>query len=161
MIQIDRSANHCHLTRYMAVKIFGDALHHLQLKELAITGEYATNLKVTDYRGNKYTVLYPWRDYSQIEVAASDYYKLFSYHPTRRSSGDLISTKTLQLEGTEFRIPVIVVRPHIHIPPGKKDTFTLAQLDFPFKLDVKYTPTTDNEPHIHLDTDQYAAIQGI
>ncbi len=159
---IDRSANHCHLTREDAVSIFGDNMK-LKLRELSIKGEYATNLKVQDEFDNEYTVLYPWRKYSQIEVAASNFYKIFKYYPDRKNSGDTAGAETVRVLGTLTKIPVIVVKPHVHVPKEflYSHTHQLFNLSMPYRFEIKVSETIDSLCHIHLDTDQYAAIQGL
>jgi hypothetical protein len=108
---------------------------------------------------NGYTVLYPWREYAQIEVAASDYYRMFGEYPIRRTSGDIAPAKKIRVFCTAVEIPVIVAKPHVHL--CNTDPSRLEYLNFPFELALKYNDTTDGLSHIHLDTDQYAAIQGI
>jgi len=149
---IDRSANHCHLSEGDAHIIFGEELNHVSLRPLAIEGEYVTNLKVC-----RYTVLYPWREYSQIEMAMSDYYKLFGAYTRRRASGDLEGAERIDVGGVV--IPVIVAEAHVHIAKPS-DYELLRTLNFPFHLATKSNITIDGLSHIHLDTDQYAAIQG-
>lgn len=162
--KIDRSANHAHLTEHDAVILFGNHID-IEYKPLDIVGEYATNLKIQDIYGNNYRVLYPWRKYSQIEVANSDYYKLFKKYRTRVASGNLSSTELLDVVGTarnHVKIPVIVAEAHVHISENHRaDISLLKELNFPFKLGVKINKTTDGLNHIHLDTDQFAAIQGL
>jgi len=168
--KVDRSANHCHLTLKNANALFSKGeLDIIELKPLTISGEYSTNLKVVDPFGNKYTVLYPWRNYSQLEVAASDYYKMFKYYPKRVNSGDFTKASQLMINNannpmSETRlVPVIVVKPHVHITK-KEDyddlDFLVDSLRFPFELEEKENESTDGYSHIHLDTDQFAAIQG-
>jgi propanediol utilization protein len=154
--KVDRSANHCHLTKEHAELFFGNSV--FTLKELAIAGEFATNLKLEDHRGNKYTVLYPWREYTQIEVAQSDYYKLFGHYGDRVNSGDLSKASFVVVQ--DVYLPLIVVKAHVHIA-RESDIDLLDFLDFPFKLEIKMNESTDGFSHMHLDTDQYAAIQGV
>ncbi len=161
--KIDRSGNHCHLSQKDANVLFGPDVE-LTLKPLAIAGEYATNLKVFDNNSNGYTVLWPFRPYSQIELAASDYYKLFKTYPKRVASGNIKNAGALVVhavgEGDFVDIPVIVAEAHVHIAV-ESDLDLLAELKFPLPLGVKFNESTDNFSHIHLDVDQYAAIQGL
>lgn len=155
---IDRSANHCHLTQEHANILIGKDISKMILKPLAIKGEYATNFKVFDtISGNGYTIMYPFRSYSQIEVAMSDYYKLFKKYTTRVSSGDLEGAVKLPVLGG-ISIPIIVVKAHVHVHTPT-DLNEIYNLNFPFELDIKENETTDGLNHIHLDTDQFAAIQ--
>jgi putative phosphotransacetylase len=159
---IDRSANHIHLTQETADLLFGEDVM-MTLKPLAIAGEYATNLKVAGENCVKYTVLYPWRSYNQLELAASDFYKQFKYYPKRVASGQLDGAPTLTVGGTTCDIvdvPVIVAEAHVHIAK-ESDLYLIPELNFPFPLGVKFNETTDGLSHIHLDTDQYAALQGL
>jgi putative phosphotransacetylase len=160
--KIDRSANHCHLSTADADTLFGKDIE-LTLKPLAIKGEYVTNLKVTGQNGINYTVLYPWRSYSQVELAASDYFKLFKLYPKRVASGNVECTQTLTVSGhtsTNVDVPVIVAEAHVHIAK-ESDAHLLDSLNFPFPLGVKFNESTDDFSHIHLDVDQFAAIQGL
>ena len=159
---VDGSANHCHLSEKDAHILFDKELDNMILKPLAIAGEFATNLKVFDEKGNSYTVLYPWRSYSQLEVAMSNYYKLFGKYTQRRNSGDIEGALLLDVTCTSasIDIPVIVAAAHVHIAQ-MSDLEELELLDFPFDLAVKQNQSTDGLSHIHLDTDQYAAIQGL
>jgi putative phosphotransacetylase len=159
---IDRSANHVHLSQADADLLFGPDVE-LKLRPLAITGEYATQLKVTGENCMKYTVLYPWRSYSQLELAASDYYKQYNCYPGRVASGNHINAKLLTVGGTTGEIvdvPVIVAEAHVHLA-DKADIKLLKKLGLPFPLAFKVNETTDGKSHIHLDTDQYAAVQGL
>ena len=154
---IDRSANHCHLTQQHAEIIIGKALDKMILRPLAIEGEYATNFKVySQYNSKGYTLMYPFREYSQIEIAMSDYYKIFRKYTTRVSSGDTEFATKIRVIGN-VDIPIIVVKPHVHLH-NQSDLNLIEQLDFNFKLDIKENKTIDGLNHIHLDTDQYAAI---
>ena len=160
---VERSANHAHLTEQDALAIFGEAcfLPNLTLKPLAIVGEYATNLKVVDVKGNSYTVVYPWRKSSQIEVAQSDYYKMFKTYTNRVDSGDIGGAKHVEVAGAGgLTLPVLVVRAHIHIDPSA-GIISPDELDFIFPLAMKVHETIDGVARIHLDTDQYAAICGM
>lgn len=157
---IERSANHAHLTEADASIIFGDAClpENLILKPLAICGEFATNLKVVDGKGNSYTVVYPWRNSSQIEVAQSDYYKMFKTYASRVNSGEILDAESIVVNDA-VSIPVIVVKAHIHVPPSLSYKIP-NYLDFPFPLSVKINETVDGNIRMHLDIDQYAALQG-
>ena len=168
---IDRSNNHAHLTKKDAITLFGInpefTLFGLNpeflTKPLAIEGEYSTDLKIKDYIGNSYTVLYPWRPYSQLELAASDFYKIVGSYPERVNSGEVEDAVLLKVTGTRnssVLINTITVKAHVHIA-CPTDYFWLQLLDFPFKLSVKRNLSTDGLSHIHLDKDQYAAIQGL
>jgi putative phosphotransacetylase len=155
---VDRSANHCHLTQQHAEIIIGKALDKMILRPLAIEGEYATNFKVySQYDSKGYTLMYPFREYSQIEVAMSDYYKIFRKYTTRVSSGDTKYATKIRVVGN-VDIPIIVVKPHVHLHKFS-DCQKINDLNFPFELDIKSDcKTIDGLNHIHLDTDQYAAI---
>jgi propanediol utilization protein len=160
---IERSANHCHLSKENAMHLFWGRLPIF--KSLTIEGEFATNLKVFDNKGNKYTVLYPWRSYSQLELAQSDYYKLFGGYDKRVSSGELRDARNLIVRANpgdtlSISIPVITVKAHVHLN-DEKDLWRVKEIDFPFPLDIKFNKSTDGLNHIHLDTDQFAAIQGL
>lgn len=160
--KIDRSANHAHLSHGDAEALFGKDIV-AEFKPLAIAGEYATNLKVNGENGVQYTVLYPWRSYSQLELAASDYYKWFKTYPKRRASGDIEGTPVIHIDGPTnngIDIHVIVAEAHVHIA-RESDLELLAGLNFPFPLSMKENESTDGLSHIHLDVDQYAALQGL
>jgi len=164
-IVIDRSANHCHLTEADAKAIFGEDVNPTLTRPLAIKGEFVTNLKIelhTNKIPSECTVLYPWRTYSQIELCASDYYKIFGEYPQRRKSGDLQGAKTIRVicPKPSIYIPVIVPRAHIHLE-RVSDIWLLHDLNIPFRIPVQDAETTDGLSHIHLDADQYAALQGI
>jgi propanediol utilization protein len=167
--KIDRSANHVHLSEEDALLFFGNGAkkENITAKPLTIAGEFATNLRLLDTKGVSYTVLYPWRKYSQLELAQSDYYKHFKEYSSRVSSGELENSNLLYLScprldtNTTIKgkyIPVITVKAHVHIT-DKKDIKLLHKISFPFLLEVKISKSTDGFSHIHLDTDQYASIQ--
>jgi propanediol utilization protein len=161
---IDRSADHIHLTEEDAIYLFGEELNKMELRPLAIKGEFATNLKLTDDNWDKYTVLYPWRSYSQLEVSQSTFYRLFKRYDKRVNSGNLKNAPLLEVTSiddifTEIQIPVITVRAHIHLTDESHLSY-LDDLELPFPYEIKQNETTDGMSHIHLDTDQYSAIQG-
>jgi len=160
---IDRSADHCHLTEKDAITLFGvERIKGCKKKALTIEGEFATDLKIEDFRDTRYTVLYPWREYSQLELAQSSYYKLTYKYSERVGSGELQDAKLLNVSTDHnmigIDIPVITVKAHVHLNTWE-DTDLLEILNFPFPLAIKVSKTTDGLNHIHLDTDQFAALQ--
>jgi propanediol utilization protein len=160
---VERSANHIHLSEKDAAIIFSDVNGFFlndyieTFKPLSIKGEYNTTIKVySQEMDSTYTLLYPFREYSQIEVSMSDYYRRFKEYPKRVNSGELEGARTVYVRGVE--IPIIVVKPHVHLNK-KYDIKYIKQLNFPFDLTIKVNDTIDGINRIHLDIDQYAAIQ--
>jgi propanediol utilization protein len=156
---IERSANHIHLSLEDAQKIFNTAIPKVRdnLRELSIKGEYNTGIKLySEDTMQTYTLLYPFREYSQIEVSMSDYYRKFKEYPKRVNSGELEGAKTVNVFGVD--IPIIVTLPHVHFH-NKKELYYYHEFEFPFYLTKKFNETIDGINRIHLDTDQFAAIQ--
>jgi putative phosphotransacetylase len=158
---VERSANHIHLSEkdastFLPTSKFLSDFKNL-FKPLSIKGEFNTTIKVySDQTKEKYSLVYPFREYSQIEVAMSDYYKIFKCYTTRVNSGELEGARTIKVH--DMDIPIIVVKPHVHLHSWDQIHYFNA-LKFPFELSVKQNQTTDGINRIHLDTDQYAAIQ--
>lgn len=152
---IERSHRHIHLTEKTAELLFGLILPPVLLP-LTVSGEYATNLQVSIPEIGTCKALYPWRPYNQLELAMSEYYRLFKVFAKRVMSGDHDNARTIVI-GTgrgHVEVPVIVPAAHVHSP-------FRPVVPFPLKLEVKLNETVDGLPHVHLDNDQFNAVMGL
>ena len=120
------SGRHIHLSRAEADALFGAGYEFTVKKELSQKGEFAANETVTIVgpRGvlESVRVLGPLREYTQVEVAMTDAYRL-GLRPPIRDSGDLDGTPGVVVVGPAgaVNLPrgVILAARHIHMEPER------------------------------------------
>lgn len=124
-VPIEISNRHVHLTQEHVETLFGSEYTLTLAKALSQPGQFACEETVTlvGTKGslNEVRVLGPVRKQSQVELAATDTFKL-GVRPPVRDSGDLDGTPGLELVGPKGKVVlssgVIIAARHIHITPG-------------------------------------------
>ncbi|MHB1403971.1 MAG: phosphate propanoyltransferase [Desulfitobacteriaceae bacterium] len=123
-VPVGISSRHVHLTQENVEKLFGTGHKLKPIKALSQPGQFASEETVT-LVGTKGSiegvrVLGPIRNYSQVELAATDTYKLGVKAPVR-DSGEIEGTPGIDLIGSAGRIHledgVIIAARHIHMTP--------------------------------------------
>ncbi|MFC3928978.1 phosphate propanoyltransferase [Streptococcus caprae] len=123
-IPLGVSNRHIHLSQNDADQLFGQGYEFQRLKELSQPGQYAMQecLLVAGPRGvlEKVRILGPVRSDSQVELLASDCYKIGVQAPLRLS-GDVSGTPGCTLIGPKGSVQLsrgcIVAKRHIHMSP--------------------------------------------
>lgn len=178
---VETSARHIHLTRETFVKLFGEDAELTKKKDLSQPGQFACAEKVTVVgpRGElAMSILGPYRNADQVEVALTDARKI-GITPPIRESGDLAGTPGCKLIGpkgeVEIENGVIAAQRHVHLTPedaekaGLKDKQIVSvEIDAGTgrKLvfgDVVCRVRADFATAMHIDTDESnaAAISGV
>ena len=125
-VPVGVSGRHIHLSRAEADALFGAGYEFTVKKELSQKGEFAANETVTIVgpRGvlESVRVLGPLREYTQVEVAMTDAYRL-GLRPPISDSGDLDGTPGVVVVGPAgaVNLPrgVILAARHIHMEPER------------------------------------------
>ncbi len=172
-VKVGVSNRHVHLKEDDYKKIFGN-IEIIPEKALSQKGEYSSNLKLT-VMTEKSTlenvrVLYPFREYTQIEISRTDAYKL-GINPPVRNSGDLVNSETVTLIGPNGSIVTdgcIVANRHIHITEadikkykleGKEKVNVVFESEKGGRLDNVYLKEDESYTlELHLDTDDANAF---
>ncbi len=124
-IPVEVSAHHAHLTQEHVEALFGAGHQLTRRSDLSQPGQYACEEQVTlvgpKGRIERVRVLGPARQYTQIEIAMTEQFKL-GIHPPVRESGDVKDTPGCTLEGTTGSVVidrgVICALRHIHMTPA-------------------------------------------
>lgn len=141
-VPIALSNRHCHLSREAVDILFGKDYQLTPLKALSQPGQYASE-ECIDVQGpkgeiKKIRVLGPERSACQVEILASDSYKL-GVPIVIRDSGDLEGTPGCTLVGPkgtlEIKEGVIVAARHIHMSLEEAEEFGVKDGDL-VKLEV-------------------------
>ncbi|GAB6172619.1 phosphate propanoyltransferase [Paradesulfitobacterium aromaticivorans] len=131
-VPVEISNRHIHLSQEHIEALFGPDYQLTPHKELSQPGQFACTETVT-LVGPKGSivgvrVLGPARSASQIELAATDTFKL-GVRPPVRDSGDLMGTPGLQVVGPngklELECGIIIAARHIHMTPKEGLKFGL------------------------------------
>ncbi|MCX6742749.1 MAG: phosphate propanoyltransferase [Candidatus Parcubacteria bacterium] len=130
-IPVEVSARHCHLSRKDLAKLFGSGYKLKVLKIISQPGQFAAKeeIKVQGSRGElKVRIVGPIRRETQIELAATDCYKL-GLKPVLRVSGNIKGTPGAILIGPKGNIKirqgVIVAQRHLHLSPSEAKSLKL------------------------------------
>ncbi|HPD32632.1 MAG TPA: acetate/propionate family kinase, partial [Phycisphaerae bacterium] len=137
-IPIEVSAHHVHLTQEHVEALFGVGHELTRQSDLSQPGQYACQEQVTLIgprgRVERVRVLGPVRQFTQVEIAMTEQFKL-GIHPPIRESGDLKDTPGITIEGPAGSVTidkgVICAMRHIHMTPedalryGVRDKFTV------------------------------------
>ncbi|ABR49940.1 Propanediol utilization protein [Alkaliphilus metalliredigens QYMF] len=121
-IPVGVSNRHAHLSQSDVDKLFGTGYQLTKSKDLSQPGQYACKetLILCGPKGSieKVRILGPVRRSTQVEVLASDSYKL-GVHPEVRLSGDLEGTDGITLVGPRgasmMSKGLIIAKRHIHM----------------------------------------------
>jgi acetate kinase len=121
---IEVSSHHVHLTQEHVEELFGKGHQLTRQADSSQPGQYTCNEQVTVVgpkgRIEGVRVFGPVRDYTQIEIAMTEQFRL-GIHPPVRESGDVADTPSCTLEGPVGTIKVdrgvICALRHIHMTP--------------------------------------------
>ncbi|CAA7602855.1 phosphate propanoyltransferase/2-acylglycerol O-acyltransferase [Acididesulfobacillus acetoxydans] len=136
MVPVGISSRHVHLTTAHIEQLFGPGHRLTKLKDLSQPGQFACEETVT-LIGPKGSlsgvrILGPARKESQVELAATDTFKL-GVKPPVRDSGNLAGTPGIELVGTSGRVRlvqgVIIAARHIHMSPMEAAAYGLKDGD--------------------------------
>ncbi len=130
------SNRHIHLSQADLETCFGKGYQLTVLKELSQPGQFAAKETVTIVGAKgaieKVRVLGPVRSRSQVEVFASDNYKLGIKAPLK-ISGDLDGAAPITIVGTQGSVHLeeaaIVAKRHIHMLPSDAERFGVKHGD--------------------------------
>ena len=129
-VPIGISQRHLHLSQEDANTLFGSNYECKKLKELSQPGQYACEETVT-IKGPKgeierVRVLGPYRKFTQVEILASDNFKLGTAAPLRES-GDLEGSAGIEIIGPAGNVQLsqglIVAQRHIHMTVADAENF--------------------------------------
>jgi putative phosphotransacetylase len=121
-VEVGVSKRHVHLTKEVYEKLFGKKTIEIR-NPIGQPGQFASHdtvdIKWKDKKLERLRVVGPFRTYSQVELAASDFVELGVTPLRRRRSGDLLGSNPVILIGpeNEVELPVglILVEKHIHL----------------------------------------------
>lgn len=168
---VEVSVHHIHLTQEHVEALFGKGHQLTKLADLSQPGQYACKEQLTIVgpkgRIERVRVLGPARDYTQIEIAMTEQFKL-GIHPPIRESGDIAGTPGCTLESPNASITVergvICAMRHIHMTPadalryGVRDKSVVrvrVSGDRPLVFgDVLVRVNPDFALAMHIDTDE-------
>ncbi|MCX6745885.1 MAG: phosphate propanoyltransferase [Candidatus Parcubacteria bacterium] len=130
-VPIEVSARHCHLSQNDLAKLFGKGYKLKVLKIISQPGQFAAKeeIKVIGPKGElKVRIVGPVRQDTQIELAATDCYKL-GLKPVLRVSGNIKGTSGAISIGPKGKIKikqgVIVAQRHLHLSPAEAKSLKL------------------------------------
>lgn len=178
-IKIEISARHVHLTRQDLEALFGEGYDLKKEKLLSQSTDFAAS-EVVSVEGAKgridnVRIVGPCRGYSQVELSATDCYKIGINAPVRLSS-KIIGSAGITLIGPKGELKLkdgaILAKRHIHASPedmnklGVKNGQTVKlAIDGPRALvfdNVEVRVSEGFHLAVHLDTDEAnaAGIKG-
>ncbi len=125
-IPVGVSVKHCHLTKEHFKILFGAAAEPKRVKDIKQPGFYAAEecIEVQGPKGvlKKIRLVAPYRDHTQIELAATDA-MLIGLTPPVRESGDVKNSVGATLIGPAGRVDikegVIIAQRHLHFSPSE------------------------------------------
>jgi propanediol utilization protein len=138
-VKIGVSARHVHLTKETYFELFGT--EELEVfKPLSQAGEFASTSQLTikNVKGiiENVRVLGPFRKYNQVEISATDAFKL-GIKPPVRESGDLEGSLPITLVFNEKEVYLdkgcIIASRHIHLSRADREKYGLINKE---KVDV-------------------------
>jgi putative phosphotransacetylase len=120
------SVKHCHLTKEHFKILFGASAEPKRVKDIKQPGFYAAE-ECIDVKGpkgvlKKIRLVAPYRDHTQIELAATDAMAI-GINPPVRESGDVKGSAGAILIGpmgqVEIKEGVIIAQRHLHFSPSE------------------------------------------
>ena len=178
---VETSARHIHVTKETFAALFGADAQLTKKKDLSQPGQFACSEKITVVgpRGElAMSILGPFRNADQVEVALTDARKI-GIAPPIRESGDIAGTPGCKLVGPkgelEIECGVIAAQRHVHLTPEDAEKFGLSDKQIVSvevdagtgrKLvfgDVVCRVRADFATAMHIDTDESnaAGISGV
>lgn len=172
-VKVGVSNRHVHLKEEDYKNLFKD-IEIIPERPLNQKGEYASNLKLTimTEKGKleNVRIIYPLRDYTQVEISRTDSYTL-GLNPPVRSSGDVSNGATVNLIGPKGSITTdgcIIANRHIHITEddikkynieGIEKVSVIINSEKGGRLDNVYLKADDSYTlELHIDTDDANAM---
>lgn len=170
-IMVETSARHIHVTKEAFAVLFGENATLTNKKDLSQPGQFACaeKVKVVGPKGDMtMSILGPFRNACQVEIALTDARKLGVAAPVRES-GDIEGTPGCKLVGPcgEYDIDkgVIAAKRHIHFTPenakecGAEDKQIVSvKIDTNGRSlvfgDVVVRVSEKFAPAMHIDTDE-------
>ncbi|KLU64957.1 phosphate propanoyltransferase [Desulfosporosinus acididurans] len=136
MVPVGISNKHIHLSQAHIEELFGAGHTLTKTKDLSQPGQFACEETVTliGPKGSMpgIRVLGPARKASQVELAATDTFKL-GVKPPVRDSGKLAETPGIDVEGPKGKVHldegVIIAARHIHMTPEEAQKYSLKDGD--------------------------------
>ncbi|MFW5432923.1 phosphate propanoyltransferase [Paenibacillus apiarius] len=174
-VPVGVSARHVHVSAEHMELLFGRGKTLTKFKEISQPGQFAANEKVAliGPKGviENVRILGPFRNNTQIEIAASEARRL-GVHPPVRESGRIAGSPGLQLAGPHGSITLeqgcIIAERHIHMTPADARAYGVQHGQ---KVQVKVTGAkggimdcvsikvrADYALEIHIDTDDSNAF---
>ncbi len=127
------SVKHCHLTKEHFKILFGAAAEPKRVKDIKQPGFFAAE-EMIDVKGpkgvlKKIRLVAPYRDHTQIELAATDALAI-GLKPPVRESGDVKGSSGATLIGpmgqVEIKEGVIIAQRHLHFSPSEAQALGIA-----------------------------------
>ena len=127
------SVKHCHLTREHFKILFGASAEPKRVKDIKQPGFYAAE-EMIDVKGPKgvlknIRLVAPYREHTQIELAATDAMAI-GLKPPVRESGDIKNSSGAILIGPhgqlEVKEGVIIAQRHLHFSPSEARAMGIA-----------------------------------
>ncbi|MBI5254512.1 phosphate propanoyltransferase [Candidatus Falkowbacteria bacterium] len=123
-LKIEISARHVHLTRQDLDALFGDGYDLKKEKTLSQASDFAAeetiSIEGAKGRMDNVRIVGPCRSYSQVELSATDCYKLGINAPVRLS-GKIIGSASIKIIGPKGELQLkdgaIIAKRHIHMNP--------------------------------------------
>ena len=174
-IPVGVSNRHVHLSQRELDTLFGANYLLTSIKELSQPGQYACKEMITicGPKGviEKVRILGPVRKQTQVEVLASDCFKL-GIKTEPRLSGDLVGTAGLTLIGAKGSVQikegVVIAKRHIHMLPTDASKFGVQDgQDVKVEItgprggifdQVSIRVTNESKLEFHLDTEEANAL---
>lgn len=130
------SQRHLHLSQEDANTLFGSNYELTPIKDLSQPGQYAAEETVTlkwpKGEIERVRILGPYRKFTQVEILASDVFKLGTPAPLRES-GDIQGSGSIEIIGPKASIIIpqglIVAQRHIHMTVADAENFGVKNGD--------------------------------
>ena len=178
-IKVEISARHVHLTRQDLEILFGDDYELKKERSLSQPGDFAATDAVTvvgdKSKLDNVRIVGPCRNYTQVELSATDCFKIGVNAPIRLS-GKVIGSGSVTLVGpmgeVKLKDGAIIAKRHVHADPESAGKFGLKHgQNIKLKIDGPRVLVFDNvEVRVnenfrfaaHIDTDEAnaAGIKG-
>lgn len=132
-IPVGVSVKHCHLTKEHFKILFGANAEPKRVKDIKQPGFFAAE-EMIDVKGpkgvlKKIRLVAPYRDHTQIELAATDAMAI-GLKPPVRESGDVKNSAGAVLIGpmgqVEIKEGVIIAQRHLHFSPSEAQSLGIA-----------------------------------
>jgi len=135
-VSVGVSNRHVHLKKEDLEILFGKNYELKNFRDLNQPGQFASTDKVKIVGPNGYIedirIIGPVRSYTQVEVSATDAFKL-GVNPPVRSSGDIIDSAPIKIVGPAGELDLqdgcILADRHIHITPKQLELYGFKEND--------------------------------